>query len=380
MNDTIPLFPEAAAPQIRTEGVKYTGSKLKLLPYILDLASKTGARSILDGFAGSSRVSQAFAQNGYQVHSNDFAVWSKVFSTCYLHGTPPGSVYQSLIDHLNNLTPIDGWFTEHYGGNSIPGEPQRSDGLKAPWQVHNTKKLDAIRDELDRIELDDVSKSVALTSLIIALDRVDSTLGHHASYLRQWSPRSYNNLRLEVPQIPYSENRASHVVSQKDIFNVIDTADCELAYLDPPYGSNNEKMPPSRVRYQAYYHLWTTVCLNDRPEVFGKVRRRKDSGDSVHNSSFEDFRRDTDGRFIALNAIENMLKASKARWIILSYSSGGRATASELDAVIRRHGNLKETLEIDFKRNVMASMRWTHEWLREAEKPNREFLFLIQKY
>jgi hypothetical protein len=24
-------------------------------------------------------------------------------------------------------------------------------------------------------------------------------------------------------------------------------------------------------------------------------------------------------------------------------------------------------------------MRWTHQWIREAESPNREFLFLVEK-
>jgi adenine-specific DNA-methyltransferase len=28
---------------------------------------------------------------------------------------------------------------------------------------------------------------------------------------------------------------------------------------------------------------------------------------------------------------------------------------------------------------IMAAMRWTREWINEAEKPNKEFLFLIEK-
>jgi adenine-specific DNA-methyltransferase len=27
----------------------------------------------------------------------------------------------------------------------------------------------------------------------------------------------------------------------------------------------------------------------------------------------------------------------------------------------------------------MAAMRWTHQWAGEAEAPNKEFLFLIEK-
>ncbi|RKU19239.1 hypothetical protein C6501_01555 [Candidatus Poribacteria bacterium] len=34
---------------------------------------------------------------------------------------------------------------------------------------------------------------------------------------------------------------------------------------------------------------------------------------------------------------------------------------------------------MNYKRNVMAGMRWTLEWVSAAEKPNREFLFLLKK-
>ncbi|HUY28512.1 MAG TPA: DNA adenine methylase, partial [Candidatus Binataceae bacterium] len=50
-----------------TEGIKYAGSKLKLIPHILQLARKVNAKTVLDGFSGTTRVSQAFAQCGYDV-------------------------------------------------------------------------------------------------------------------------------------------------------------------------------------------------------------------------------------------------------------------------------------------------------------------------
>ena len=111
-----------------------------------------------------------------------------------------------------------------------------------------------------------------LTSLILALDKVDSTLGHYASYLREWSPRSFNTMKLLMPLI--ETKKASHKVMSKDIFQVLPKVKADLSYFDPPYGSNNEKMPPSRVRYASYYHIWKTICLNDKPELAGKTNRR----------------------------------------------------------------------------------------------------------
>ncbi len=370
----LPLFTDIVIDAPITEGVKYAGSKLKLLPHILDLAKKTDAKTVLDGFSGTTRVSQAFAKTGYRVLCNDIAAWSEVFGVCYLLNRKSKADYIELIEHLNTLLPRDGWFTARYGGNPTAAQ---ADGLKKPWQIHNTRKLDAIREEIDRLTLTRVERAVALTSLILALDRVDSTLGHFASYLKEWSPRSYNTLTLKVPNLFCTDEQ--HEVSRQDIFELVNDSVVDLAYYDPPYGSNNEKMPPSRVRYASYYHLWSTVCLNDEPELFGKALRRKDTSDTLASSVFEEFRRnERTGRFIAVESIDRLIRNTHARWIILSYSSEGRATAGELNEILRSHGSLVEVVEIDYKRNVMAEMQSTHDWVRNANIPNQEFLFLIE--
>ena len=202
------LFPNApvsAAPA--TEGIKYAGSKLKILPYILQMVSKTGAQTVLDGFSGTTRVSQALAKMGCNVICNDIAVWSEVFGNCYLLNNKERKDYQLLIDHLNALPPTDGWFTQHYGGQPNGGCAIQWDGRKKPWQIHNTRKLDAIRQEIETLDLAAVDKAVVLTSLILALDRVDSTLGHYgllpqrlvAPVLRQPASENAGPFRVAGP-------------------------------------------------------------------------------------------------------------------------------------------------------------------------------------
>ncbi len=360
-----------------TEGIKYAGSKLKLLPYILRLAGKAQPQTVFDGFAGTTRVSQAFAQTGCRVFSNDRAVWSKTFNLCYLKNKRDAKFYREIIDYLNNLPAKDGWFTMNYGGSPDAKNSAEIDGFKKPWQIRNTRRLDAIRDEIDNLNLDEIEKAVVLTSLILALDKVDSTLGHFSSYLSEWSPRSFNLLQLKVPRL--FSTKKEHEVYSGDVFETVKNVEADLAYFDPPYGSNNEKMPPSRVRYAAYYHLWTTVVLNDKPAVFGKAKRRADSTDAVAGSIFEEFRRAASGKFMAVEAIEKLIDETNAAHVVLSYNSGGRATLEQLYETILRTGKIREFVKIDYRKNVMATMRWTNEWTRENEKSNQEFLFLIEK-
>lgn len=58
---------------------------------------------------------------------------------------------------------------------------------------------------------------------------------------------------------------------------------------------------------------------------------------------------------------------------------GHLGTADKLNEVLRRNGTIVEVVKLDYKRNVMADMKWTNDWTREAEAPNREFLFLLEK-
>ena len=66
------------------------------------------AKTVLDGFSGTTRVSQAFAKMGYRVFCNDIAAWSEVFGGCYLLNRKCKADYVELIEHLNTLSPKEG--------------------------------------------------------------------------------------------------------------------------------------------------------------------------------------------------------------------------------------------------------------------------------
>jgi len=169
------------------------------------------------------------------------------------------------------------------------------------------------------------------------------------------------------------------LVFQEDIFNIIPKIEVDLAYYDPPYGSSNNKMPPSRVRYQAYYHIWTTIIKNDKPKLFGKTNRRLDSSDTICYSPFEDFRVNDEGKYLAGIAIETLIKETQAKHIVFSYSSGGRVPYDELVKIFSKHSKILEIQKINYKKNVMSSMRWTNEWIDEKENTHQEYLFVLEK-
>ena len=363
---------------METQGIKYTGSKREILPALLELIKPLNVKTVLDGFSGTTRVSQALKQAGYIVYANDIADWSKVFGECYLLNRKPASYYLPIIEHLNNLPGKYGWFSENYGGEPNGGSAIQKDGRKRIWQLHNTKKLDAIREEIDKIAKNRIEKSVLLTSLIIAMDKVDSSVGHQVSYLKKWAPRAYNTMKMEVPRLIIDDKQ--HQVYQKDVFDLVNDIEVDLAYFDPPYGSSNELMPPSRVRYASYYHIWKTICLDDKPKLVGVANRREDVGDTISGSIFEEFRKNDEGQYIVIEALEKLIKNTPAKYVVLSYNNNGRATLQSIKDILK---NLKKKIsifEMDYKKNVMATItRTTNEWINETNGINKEYLFIIHK-
>ena len=365
----------------KTEGIKYIGSKRdvvgKIITIIHELSKHEKINTVLDGFSGSTRVSQALANNGYTVISNDTAPYSRCFAECYLKTKKTFTHYEKEIELLNSVEGYSGWFSQMYGS-------QRdtlsfgSDGNKKMWRAKNSERLDAIADLIHNSNRYDYEeRNVLLTSLILALDKVDNSLGHQVSYLKSWSARSSFNLKLTVPMFIKSDK--DHSVYSMDIFDLLDSGvEFDLAYYDPPYSSNNEKMPSSRVRYASYYHIWTTIVLNDRPNVFGKCNRRVDTRDTNSYSCFEDFRKHKEtNRYVTTEKIQELIEKTNTKIIIMSYSSRGRTSLQSIRKVLNSVGVNYIIHSFKYKTNPMGRMTSTGSWVTTSK--NDEYLIVIDK-
>ncbi|HEX4864549.1 MAG TPA: DNA adenine methylase [Acidimicrobiales bacterium] len=303
--------------------IKYIGSKRRLVPVLGDLLARSGARSALDLFTGTTRVAQEWKRRGVHVTAVDVARYSAVLGGCFIATdaleVDPGALGE-VIFHLQNLPGEDGYVTETFSRQA------------RYFQEENARRIDAIRGAIERQWGDHPWRPVLLTSLLLAADRVDSTTGVQMAYLKQWAPRSYQPLELRVPDLIAGTGRAV----RGDAVEVAPTLpDVDLAYLDPPYNQH---------RYAGNYHVWETLIAWDSPEHYGvackRVGLRGDEGVSVFNRRRE-----------APAAMASLVAGVNAEVVVLSGSDEGWISVDDLADMASGRGAV-EVLAFDSRRYI----------------------------
>src|SRR3954470_8898490 len=206
--------------------IKYIGSKRRLVPALGEICAAAGATRALDLFTGTTRVAQEFKRRGAHVTAVDTARYADVFAQCYValdgDAVDRAALTEALAD-LAERPDVDGYVTETFCRQA------------RFFQAHNGRRIDAIRDAIERDYRGSWLYPVLLTSLLEAADRVDSTTGVQMAYVKQWAPRSFQPLTLRVPELVAGDG----VAVQGDALEVAPMLPpCDLAYLDPPYNQH----------------------------------------------------------------------------------------------------------------------------------------------
>lgn len=304
--------------------IKYIGSKRVLVSRIVSAVRAIPlARRVLDLFSGTARVGHALKREGFHVWANDHLTYAYVLARCYVEADARRYLAEAgrLIRALSKVKPKAGYFTETFCRASRFFHPK------------NGEKIDAIREEIERLGLSPTLQAIALTSLMEAADRVDSTTGLQMAYLKEWAPRALNDLELRVPELLEGPGRAS----QLEAVEAARRFEGDVAYLDPPYNQH---------RYMGNYHVWETLVRWDKPEHYGKACKRLDC--RSYHSPFN-ARREIGG------AMREVLSALRCPFVIVSFNNEGYLDRADLEAMLADFGHV-ETLSIDFKRYVGAQI------------------------
>jgi adenine-specific DNA-methyltransferase len=308
--------------------IKYLGSKRTLVPHILALVERLpDVRRVCDLFTGTTRVAQALKASGRFVVANDIATYSHVMAQAFIEAdatTLDIARVEQWLEHLQALPGHAGYVTRTFCEEARFFHPK------------NGARIDAIRDEIDRLDATPHERAILLTTLMLAADRVDSTTGLQMAYLKTWAPRALKDLELRLPALLPGPGRAE----QQDAVAFVEgggTRDVDLTYIDPPYNQHS---------YFGNYHIWETLMRNDAPEAYGVARKRIDTRQN---------RSDFNSKRAFRDAFERTILGVESPYLLVSFSNEGFIGAEDLHRLLEIRGHVVR-LDVDFRRYVGAQI------------------------
>ena len=333
--------------------IKYLGSKKTLLPAIEEVVrGLEGSESVIDLFSGTSRVGHHLKKCGYKVHSNDLNTYAYTLASCYVVADKEETeaIVRPLIKQMNQIKAKEGYFTKTFCEDSLFFQPK------------NGEKIDAIREWIETQNFSWEIKSILLVSLMEAADRVDSTCGIQMAYLKNWSARSHNDLELRIPALVSRPKAGKCSATHMDAIVAASKLSGDIAYLDPPYNQH---------KYLGNYHIWESLVRWDKPEVYGKARKRIDVRE--RKSTFNQKKKICD-------AMQKMVDSLDVSHIIVSFNNEGYISQEEMTEILSSRGDVL-CISKDYKRYVGAQIG-IHD--RKGQKvgavshlQNKEFIFLV---
>ena len=316
------------------------------------------AHSVIDLFAGTSRVGHSLKSKGYQVFSNDCNLYATVNARCYVQADAEDVLADArkLVTEFNSLKGSAGYFTETFCNKARFFQPK------------NGERVDAIREAIQQKGLEPELEAVMLVSLMEAADRVDSTTGVQMAYLKKWAARSFKDLELRVPDVLPRAKHGKGQATCMDAREAVKVLKADLAYIDPPYNQHS---------YLGNYHIWESLVRWDKPEVYGVACKRIDVKDrrSIFNSK---------PQFAA--AMKDLLENVQSQILVISFSNEGYLNREQMESMLATlwGGAAKvSTIETDFKRYFGAQIGIYDKKGEKVGKvshlTNKEYLYVVSR-
>lgn len=330
--------------------IKYIGSKRRLVPEIVRIAQTLGGSTALDLFSGTARVGHALKRAGFRVTANDHNAYAHALGVCYVQADAGQwrEPARELIERLNRVDGKPGYFTRNFCEASRYLQPE------------NGARVDAIRDRIAELKLDPELEAIASVSLMEAADRVDSTVGVQMAYLKQWAPRASKPLSLRLPNLAEGRGQALML----DAAKAAKTGTFDVAYLDPPYNQH---------KYRNNYHVWETLVRWDQPEVYGVACKRMDC---------REYRSEFNSKRTVQAAMQSVLDAVDARYVIVSFSDEGNLSRDTLCNMLAEQGDV-HVMTFEQNRYVGARIGIYNpsgeKVGRVCKTRNREMLFILDR-
>ena len=354
---------KAAENYITDQLIPYIGNKRKLVPLIQRAIEATGVHqgTFYDAFSGSTVAARLAKTLGYKVIANDWEPYSYYIGLAYIRNNRPPEFsalggLDNAIRALNNLDHVRGYIASHYC--PVDDEHYDADTERMFYTQQNGRRIDAVREQIVLWKaggmIDENEEAVLLAPLIFQSAYCSNTSGVFKGFHRGWGGatktawyRIRSLLTLATPV--FWDNGHENIVYKEDANTLVSEVECDIVYFDPPYNQH---------QYGANYHLLNTIALWDKPPIASRfTTRHKDNGKSAIRKDWRTERRSLYCyKSSAQNAFSDLISATRAKFILVSYSTEGIISLDELLEILSERGKLSVVTQ-RYKRYRVSSQR-----------------------
>ncbi len=354
--------------------ITYMGNKRKFVPMLESVVTEVeavmGRKLVLgDGFAGSGVVSRLFKKRGAKLYTNDISSYSKTLAQCYL-STPSKRTLDEIGQHIlranafasaDDAGSVERWIQQHWAPH---GEIKLGD--RVYFTRENAARIDRYRHYI--ASLPEEARCYLLAPLLVECSVHNNTSGQFSAFYKDGQlgklggkkgidlKRITKKIELQMPL--FSSNECEVSISRSDTNAWARTLPrVDLMYYDPPYN----KHP-----YSIYYFLLDIINDWNTNAVIPDTTRGQPK--NWIRSPYNSFTN-------AATAMEDLIKNTKANFIVLSYNSGGIVPLDELEAILVRYGKLTK---IPVSHKTYNKLKGIANYKRQKEQQElKEFLWFL---
>ena len=372
IDDEYDLLPDFNSKYFLSHLITYLGNKRKLLPFINDAVVSVKKQlkkekiTAFDGFSGSGVVARLLKYHTTNLISNDFEDYAYTINTAYLANRKDVDIprLEKAIEYLNDnkfkKTKSDYFITNNYA-------PKNDNDIKIGERVfythQNAEIIDNMRYMIEH-EIDDDLKTYCLAALLIKASIHNNTsgvfkgfhkkngIGHFGGAGGNALARIKGEIILDMPIFADAENNTK--VFCKDTNKLVkEIGPIDLAYYDPPYNQHP---------YGSNYFM-LNIINGGKPVAI-------QNGVSGIAKNWQ--RSDYNKAKSAEKAMDNLIKNTPAKYILISYNNEGIIPIEKFQKIVSRYGSW-ELLEQEY--NTYRGSRN----LKNRSNKVKELLWLIKK-
>ena len=298
---------------------RYLGNKYKLLPFITNIVNSecVGVNSFADIFAGTGAVSSAFPST--KIITNDLMYSNYVCNYAWFGSQSYNP--QTIIDYV-----------VYYNSLDVSEENYMTTNFSNTFfSFSDCAKIGFIREDIEKNykakNLNDRERALLITSLLYAMDKIANTCGHYDAFIQ--GAEFEKSIELHVPTASINNN-PNNKCFNTDANVLVRSIYADIVYIDPPYNSR---------QYCDAYHVLENVARWEKPIVHG-IARKMDRSNIKSDYCTKS----------ATRAFEDLIKHTKAKYILLSYNnmaakgnerSNAKISDEDIMRILSKKGNVK---------------------------------------